>query len=172
MVRNAAKRPDHHADMSSRQRGHAPVPTRRSSLRPCGLSADGLCRHFVSGERRSVRCNGPCGGASTPGWRRSRMPVAASAARSGGRSRSVGSNPPDQLGRLEPGPLGHARMGASRRRRGVQSLKVVVTIDAFVAAAAQAAGPEDEPRPAWAEVSAPELLDQFFSSLGPRGRRA
>ena len=82
------------------------------------------------------------------------------------------SNPPDQLGRLEPGPLGHARMGASWRRRGVQSLKVVVTVDAFKAAAAQTAGPEDPAGAARAEVSATELLDQFFSSLGPRGRRA
>jgi len=63
-------------------------------------------------------------------------------------------------------------MGASRRRRGFQSLKVVVTVDAFEAAAAQAAGPEDLAGAARAQVSAPELLDQFFSRLGPRGRRA
>ncbi len=44
-------------------------------------------------------------GASTPGWRRSRMPVAASAARSGGRSRSAGSNPGCRLERPRYWPL-------------------------------------------------------------------
>ena len=53
-------------------------------------------------------------GASTPGWRRSRMPVAASAARSGGRSRSAGSNPGCRLERPLSWPLDDRNLHGAR----------------------------------------------------------
>ena len=51
-------------------------------------------------------------------------------------------------------------------------LAIIMTIDAFEASTSQAAGSEYEPRSTGAQVSAPELLDQFFSNLGPPGHHA